>query len=220
MSASDLEVGEALRLALTGHGLVVGSSDGWFRTDDNEAMIRARISRETEHPDQRIVQLEIDVALPDGRLINECFAGWAPTRRDAELDAFKNFLSSSAHVLLSAIWGTKCSDQVDTEVWQVAGRTWRATLGPYVVRSKHDPTTLAPRTLIGDLTRIAQESLREPRVTWFRHFYCNVGNGTTQAEALRDGDFFTSGEDALRSTAWAHLDEFWSLRHFMIVQPA
>jgi hypothetical protein len=107
---------EALSELLRRHGLDCAREKEWIVPNGQLPAIRAKW-----HPRVTTGQLDVQVLLEKGRIIEESFIGIG-TGAPGLADALKNFMINSLHVLLSSLWDIKDDQQVLSEKWQVGGR--------------------------------------------------------------------------------------------------
>lgn len=212
MDASSLN--QTLSELLNGHGVPHEESSGWLVPHGKLPAIRANW-----YPKDGSGVLQIDVLLQDNRLIEECFAGIGDDER-AKADAFQNFCVNSFHVMLAAFWGTKNDDQITVEDWEIGGKHYTAYIGNFGRRCIDEPPPEPPAQLFAKWenaikSEAALQTMQD--ISWFRFYFGDVGGDQTY-EALKDNQVWEAGLATLKSMNWEKSQEFYSVRHFMILK--
>ncbi|WP_193369063.1 DUF6348 family protein [Pelagibius marinus] len=211
MTPEDLDTG--LQNLLKAHGVELTLRDGWLRSGDGYPALRAAWY---PHPNDT-GRLDIQVALQDGRVIEECFAGVGEGSEGLH-DALRNFSMSSLHVLLAVLWDRLDGEQVDVEEWQSGSATWKAYIGAFVHRVSSDPDVEYPNNAFEVVQHAAEKEALAPGLHWIRTFFCDVGNGETVIEALLDNDTWAAGAEAYARLEWQKGKGFYSLRNFLMLE--
>ena len=193
------------------HGLEQSLHDGWVLPNAELPAIRG-----TWHPGETHGQLDVQVLVRDGVVIEECFGGIGAG--DVGLsDGLQNFTINSFHVLLSSLWSCHDSEQVEIEEWTIAGQRFSAFIGNVGTRS----STGAPPSIPVDLMPLLEAAIRSERLEhdlhWFRVYVGHV-NGEFTFEALKDNKPWLEGASMLASCGWVPCETFYSARLFMVLR--
>jgi len=202
---------EALSELLRRHGLDCAREKEWIVPNGQLPAIRAKW-----HPRVTTGQLDVQVLLEKGRIIEESFIGIG-TGAPGLADALKNFMINSLHVLLSSLWDIKDDQQVLSEKWQVGGRQFAAYIGNFGRRASRGMRVEVPKDLFETIeNRIRHEHLSGD-VHWFRAFFCNTAGEHTY-EALKDNVPWEAGLAGLKTIAWPQFDGYYSVRIFIVLR--
>jgi len=206
------------------HGLAPRDEHGWLYFEDARTALRAGIRR-GEDENAAALQLDIYLALPDGRILVESYAGIGSTDEERIRDGLDNFARTALHVFIAAfLGGTSHEDeQIERETWQVDGESFTAYMGPYATRFMSDPMIAVP----GPLLPLIRETLRsqqwpgdaqrnEPH--WMSTFYAHLEGAPTAVEVQLDNRRDATAASRLASLPWQAHDGYYSLRQFAVVR--
>jgi hypothetical protein len=206
-------VAEALCELLSRHGLDCTREQEWIVPKGQLPAIRAQW-----HPRETSGQLNVQVLLEKGRIMEECFVGIG-TGAPGFADALKNFMINSLHVLLSSLWNIKDDQQVLCEKWQVGDRQFTAYIGNFGRRASGGMRVEVPKNLFDTIeSRIRHERLPGD-IHWFRFFFCSL-SGQHTYEALKDNVPWEAGLEGLKRIAWPEIDGYYSVRNFIVLRSA
>ena len=210
---------ERIAVALTelfkGHGIDCGRHGEWVTPNGKLPALRGSWTLH-EHSGR----LDIEVLVEPELTICESFAGVATKAPQTYLDdALHNFIVSSFHVLLSALWHHDDPEQVTTETWQIGDQSFTAVIGDVVTRGTSDqPAPPPPHELLPALKRAIRSEPLSANLHWFRFYFGNV-KGQHTLEALRDNEPWEAGVEALNSIAWEPTQAFYGARMFLLLRP-
>lgn len=206
----------ALQRLMAAHGIATTERDGWLRGEYGHPALRA-----IWHPGpwpENPGQLDIQVALQDGRVIEECFVGIGEEPEGCR-DAVRHFIMSSFHVLLAALWRHPGDEQVAVEDWVVGAETWKAYIGDFVRRFSHADVE-PPLNAFEAIAQAAKREKLPPGVHWIRTYFSDPGNGETIIETLLDNEIWDAGAEAYAALPWPTEKGFYSVRNFLILDVA
>ncbi len=203
--------------AFSAHGLYPSQHEGWLFPDHKMPMVRA-----IWHPnnDPRTGQLDIQVVFEDGRVLTESLGGWQEWQNAASglADAFANFLGSSFHVMLSALWDRHDPEQVDIERWSINGRLYDVFLGGARIRSLNGAVPALPENSFPAVREaIHTEQLTQP-LHWVDTFFCWTHENKKIYEAHVDNVPWQRGEKAIEQIDWPPTGSMWSVRQFLMLK--
>ncbi|ABR85712.1 MULTISPECIES: DUF6348 family protein [Pseudomonas aeruginosa group] len=173
--------------------------------------------RATWYPGEKTGRLDVDVLLEDERQLQEAFAGIGGGEEGLQ-DALRNFCSNSLHVLLSVFWGHAGEDQVLVETWEIGERRFEAHIGNLGLRGAEGKAPALPAGLFPGIERAIRAEPLDPRLHWFRHFFCAFGNQRT-VEALFDNQPWEAGMQSLAALDWRDSQGYYSVRNFLMLKP-
>ena len=206
-------VAQALSELLSRHGLDCTREREWIVPNGQLPAIRAKW-----YPREKSGQLDVQVLLEKGRIIEECFAGIG--RGPAGFaDALKNFMINSLHVLLSSLWDITDDQQVLIENWEVGGRQFTAYIGNFGRRASGGLRVEVPQDLFATIEERIRHEYLLGDVHWFRHFFCSL-SGEPTYEALKDNVPWEAGMAGLKGIAWPEIEGFYSVRNFIVLRSA
>jgi len=194
------------------HGLESTVHNGWVLPDGELPAIHG-----TWHPGETHGQLDIQILVRDGLVIEESFAGLGAG--DVGLsDGLQNFTLNSFHALLSSLWSCHDPDQVEMEEWTIAGQSFKAFIGNVGTRSSNDVLPSIPGNFMSLLEAAIRSEPLEHDLHWFRVYVGQV-NGDFTFEALQDNEPWLNGASALTACDWKPSDGFYSARLFIVLRP-
>ena len=208
------ELSEALQHLMAAHGVPTTLQDGWLHSGDGLPALRG-----VWHPGpwpKRAGHLDVQVALRDGRTIEECFAGIG-AEPEGSRDALKHFMISSLHVLLAALWKRDSDHTVTVETWTNGTATWKVFIGDFVRRFSHQDVE-HPSNAFDVVQHAARSEPLSPGLHWIRTYFCDPGDGKWVIEALLDNDTWAAGIEAYSGLPWPSDKGFYSVRNFMIIE--
>jgi hypothetical protein len=195
------------------HGLVSTVHDDWVLPRAELPAIRG-----IWHPSETHGQLDMQVLVRNGVIIEECFAGIGAG--DAGLtDGLQNFTINSFHPLLSALWSLHDPEQVEIQKWTAGGRAFSAFIGNVGTRSSMGVTPSIPADMMPILEAAIRSESLEHELHWFRFYVANV-KGEFTFEALKNNEPWPAGVRALASCGWPPCEAFYSARLFMVLRAA
>jgi hypothetical protein len=163
-------------------------------------------------------RLDIEVFIREGIFIRESFGG-VGTGSAGLLDALHNFTVNSFHVLLAALWGKDDPEQVLTEEWSVAGRTYRIHIGNVGTRGSSGVTACVPDGLLPELEKAVRGLALRGDTHWFRLYFAQI-DGKSTLEALKDNEEWPPGLEVLEGLPWERKQGFYSARLFVVATAA
>lgn len=207
-----------LAALLRSHGVPVRHHDGWLVTSPGSPAWRCQVE-ELPLAHSRSVQLDVDLALPDGRMLTESFAGVGATLEAGVQNAFRKFSDNALHVLLSAFHGHHDPEQSVVETWRGAHTSWTAHVGPLqLVSTGASPMPVMPELV--DLSRDLMETVELlERPHWLRIFRGQVNGGTPTLEVLLDNVTWVAPCERLQRLPWPVVEGYGSVRLFLVILP-
>jgi hypothetical protein len=202
--------------ALVSHGLSARKEEGWIAIEGHAPLLRAFAIEHSRESGGVIGQLDVQVGLPDGRLLVESAGAPGATLEDAVKMCFGKFLVASLHPLLGAFFGHR--EHQEIERWTLQGAEYDAFLGPMTLQasgSSQPPfTPIAPR-----VKELVQARNDARGAHWCRVFYAQNDNKAQIHEALWDNAPWADLSKALEGLAWPKVDGYYSARHFFVIAP-
>lgn len=203
---------------LEAHGLGISEEAGWLIVASGGPRLAAWVVGERDHAPGYVVQVDVYVEVEPERLLIESFAGIGMDREGAVGDAMGNFALTTLHPLLAAFYGQEAGEQVTTEVWEIAGASWRVSIGPYGLRGRAGDALELPAATFTTLGALIKALPLDGSVHWVRLFYANVNAENSQAEVLLDNEPWEEAQQQLASLPWPRPESFYSVRLFFILQ--
>jgi hypothetical protein len=201
---------------LNAHGIPTFERDGWLIPKTGKTAWSVEFWKPDDvHPS--IWRLDVSLALPDGRLLEESCAGAGTNAKTAASNAFNKFSQSAFHVLLSAFYEHYDNVQVHIEEWVDADSAWQAVVGP-VLWVGDGPARGMPELL--DIIKIAffeQAPLVRPH--WVRVYCSRLDNGPITLELLLDNVPWEKPRELVANLSWEPSNGFQSYRLFAVVVP-
>ena len=210
----DLNASDLLCELFEGHKVPCTTQNSWVAPNGELPAIRTVW---TEHEQDCTGRLDVETVLSDKRAIVESFAGLGDSSEARQTDAFQNFLASSYHVLLAALWGVLDADQVDVSTWMIGDKEYQVYSGGFCTRASAELNMDIP----GNYFNLLEDAIRNSEPTldfhWYRTYICNLSETQRVYEALADNKAWKAGVDMLKKTAWVDSPEFYSVRNFVIL---
>ncbi len=202
--------------ALVSHGLPARKEQGWIAIEGQAPLLRAWASEHSREANGAVARLDVQVGLPDGRLLVESTGAPGSNLDEAVKLCFGKFIVASLHPLLGAFFGHR--EHQEIERWTLQGVEYDAFLGPMTLQaaggSQPPFTPIAPR--VKELVQ-ARKDARAPH--WCRVFYAQNDRKAQIHEALWDNEPWGEMSKALEGITWPQLDGYYSARHFFVIAP-
>lgn len=208
---------EALKQLFCRHHVDAKQDGEWVTFPGYQYRAAAAIVKEN-NPRQNFISVQLDVrlALGDGRVLIESFMGMGTSRDEAVGDSFQNFTINSFHVLLRAFFAPS-DEQVTVEEWNIAGKQRRVALGNLGMRG----TPPAPEKMPVDWFPTVESKLKAMPLTggthWVRIYYAQMNGKMMELEVLLDNDHWVPLKDSLKDIVWPTSTDFFSMRLFMVI---
>lgn len=199
---------------LEAHEIPINPYEDWFLNGQSLPAIRCMWFKSDSN---KSGQLDVQVAVKEGVIINESVAGIGK-EEDALQDAFYNLNASSLNVFLAAFWNKIDVDHVSIERITVGELTYTAYLGNFGLRASNDNHPGVPEDTLAKLIEALNKSDLKNEYHWASCFYCDVGDGKRVHSALLDNVIWREGSEAIKSLNWADINDYYSVRHFMILK--
>jgi hypothetical protein len=216
-NSKDLDTTTAIKTIFQAHGIPCATHEDWVLPHGSVPAVRA-----VWHPRQGLGQLDVQVLIEPGVIIEECFAGVGEGEA-AFHDALRNFLTNSLHVLLTAFWGVDGAEGgtklVTTETWEINGKSYQAYLGNAGIRASAGVHVPLPKNLIDEIEAVVKLEPLNGNTHWVRTFVSNL-NGEPTFEALLDNKYWENGMDCLKNLTWTPREGYYSIRHFLVLRAA
>jgi len=161
-------------------------------------------------------RLDVEVLLPDNRVIYECFAGMGQQEEGIK-DALNSFVLNSFPVLLAAFWKVDDPEQVTTQEWLVSGKLYTAFVGSISFRASVEADASIPDGFVEAIESTIKNETGLLGTHWFRCFFCNVAEQHT-VEALANNEPWTSGIDAVKNLPWDKAPGYYGVRQFIVLR--
>ncbi len=161
-------------------------------------------------------RLDVEVLLPDNRVIDECFAGMGGQLEGVN-DALRNFSVSSFPVLLAAFWKINDPEQVTTQEWIIGGKPYIAYVGNFGTRGSVEASVSIPEGLLDAIRNAVLNDNSAAGTQWYRSFFCNIAEEFS-FEALASNEPWESGVSALKNLAWEKSAGYYSVRNFLVLR--
>lgn len=213
----NLNAPDVILQLLEGHNISCDTHESWCVPNGELPAIRTVW---TDGDNGGAGRLDVEVLLADERRILECFAGLGSSPDECQKDALQNFLQSSFHVLLSAIWGNVDSEQVDVETWTINDVEWNAHIGGFTNRASTGVNVVIPESYFEQIVDAIRKYQLNGDTHWFRTYFCNIGSGERIHEALADNSPWIEGEEMMKKIDWASSEGFYSIRNFIVLKRA
>jgi hypothetical protein len=209
---------EGISKALDGHGIAHVAKDECIALTESDVRfyIEVRDRMIADKPDV-MIQLNIGTAAPmlDGRTIWESFAGVGEDRRAAEANALGKFLSCQFHVILSALAGHRCEDDVaQWEIWKGARGAWRMCNSPLLLIGI-DPAKISFDGFYEHLKREFQ-ARATPGLHWGSVFFAFLNGTLTGNDVQLDGAPWAGAASAIGELAFDLPAGYFSGRYFFL----
>src|SRR5581483_751112 len=207
---------DELKRALEAHGMEARLEEGWLALPGSSAVLRGRHYAMAHHPGAVVARLDVQVGLPDGRLLVESHGAPGKDVDQAGVQCLAKFLMGSLHPILGAFFGHREHQELDE--WSIRGAAFEAFLGPVVAQSveKEPPSPAMIAPVLKELTGTRQGVSRRPH--WIRIFFARSGDETT-FEALWDNEPWPEMVEAMKKLEWPKLDSYYSMRQFLVLSP-
>jgi len=172
--------------------------------------------RSTWFPREESGRLDVEVLLPDERIVHECFAGIGAGQEGIK-DALENFCINTFHVLLSALWHADVAEQATLETWHIQGKEYSVHIGNIGTRGSAGTEPAIAEGLLEAIEKAVKSSAIDHKIMWYRCFFYNLNEEHT-FEALINNEVWDTGLEELQSLPWEKRTGYYSARHFIVVR--
>lgn len=208
------EIADFLQELLRAHGVAASRHKEWSLPEGRRPAMRG-IWHSGDGP-RTAGRLDIQVALEDGRVIVEGFAGVGEGIEGAR-DGLKNFTTNSFHVLLAALWDRVDEERVTVETWRLSSGNATAYIGPFGTRGSPEPVRDLLPEAFGAIEAALKGAQLGPEMHWARSFYCHLRTGETTVEAMLDNRDWPAGREAFAAVAWPGSEDWYMVRNFLVL---
>jgi hypothetical protein len=210
-TTTTLSTTDALKTIFQAHGIACATHEDWVLPGGNVPAVRA-----VWNPHNGFGQLDIQVLIEPGVMIEECFAGIGEGE-DGLHDALRNFLVNSLHVLLTAFWGVDNAGHVTVETWDIGGKSYQAYIGNIGTRASEGVHVPIPNNFLSEIKAVVQLEDLTNDTHWVRTFFSNI-SGEQKFEALLDNKYWENGMDCLKNIPWTKREGYYTIRHFLVLR--
>ena len=214
--SDDYTLNQILHAALTAHGHQVREEDGKLIPDfavpaafDTLAYVSQR------HDNAVVTRLDVEPALPDGRLLYEAYGDVGATVEEALSGNWENFQESALHTILDAFNRRRSKAQSLT----LNGIAFDAYVGNTVTKYAGDKPDLPADALQNAIREALRRARPDKRIHFVRFYYSQSAGETDCVEFLIDNENQAFAETALARLDWPRREHFYSLRQFLILMP-
>ena len=162
---------------------------------------------------ETVGQLTVEIFVNESTSIVESFAGFGQKKFESALE---NFIKNGLPLYLAAFWGYD-AEGISMDRWEIEGEEYVAFLGGYGVINPKESFAIPEDYLEVMYDAISAEALGE-EYHWFNLFYVNFDENTQKAEALKENEAWEGGAKALESLDWLKREEYYSVRHSIILK--
>jgi len=214
----DAALNEILLKLLESHGVSAAVQSDWIETSTGYKLAASVVREMPSRKGTVNLQLDFYVALPDGRLLIESFAGLGTSRAEAIKDGVQNYVSNSFHAILSSVSDVADSDQVEIEEWEIDGRKRKVVVGGMGIRRFTDAEFNPPTGWFATVQKQIEQLPLDQRCHWIRCYYAQMEGKPMAIEALLDNEESAILVDTMKQIEWPIDSEFYGLRVFLVVQ--
>jgi len=205
-----------LQQLFKGHAIESIVKDGWLTFANDFPPIQAEIVQEIPHQSGKmIVQLDVRVELPGGRVLVESFAGTGDELKTAANDAFNGFVQSSFHPIFRALYDQNDTHQ-EVESWTINGLPRIVSAGHAFIRGSI-PDGQSAVKCIAMADDLLKDSDLPGGVHWLRVFYAQSKGEPMEIEVLLNNEPWDAFRAKLTQLPWPKVAPFYSVRRFMII---
>lgn len=221
-----LDPNEILKQNFHHHGHPQATHNGdWVVIPDNPPARASVYIHDSGRPFVNL-QLDVEIALDDGRIIVESVAGLGKDHDEALTNGFSKFAANSFHALLCAFYDYPVNEQIDVHTWDIHGEKWDVFMGPFsVIHYGNNGSMDQPESVThtpGDLFTFIESQLKsrsmESDVHWARFYYAQQDGNYKASEVLWDNEIWQESEEKLRGLDWPGLEGYFSVRSFIILR--
>ena len=213
---NQFQLNEALLELFRSHGVVTKLQGKWLVFPKSGMRTSAAIVTEIAQQTGMIVQLDVKFEMGSGCTLIESFAGLGETTETAALDAFRNFVTNSFHVLLGAFFG-QSDTQVFQDDWSSGSVKRRVTIGNAWVRGNLPiPNEQVSKCLERFEQQVKEKNLA-PQTHWVRMYYAQAQGKSTACEVLLDNGVCEEMQSEIEAYDWPCGEEFYSVRVFLVI---
>ena len=223
--ANQVLLNELIQRALATYGIETCIFEGWIGPDSGGPAIQGRSNVQMHADEALTVRLEVQVAVPDGRLITERFGAAGDDVASATRSAFEEFSAKSLDFIVAAFFDDARDGKVFRDEWVLGGDAWRVTASPPAVEAwpadgSDDPVIVPPPArLVPEIRRlIERRSVDGHDLHWVQVFFAHQGKNRVAGEVSWDGVPWPQAREALAGLSWPNHDGFHSVRSIAVLQ--
>ena len=210
-----MDVVGACDAMLRAHGIDLERRGDWLVDDGRALTLGAWYDGSSAK--NGFAYLDINVVLPDQRIIEDSFVGVGDTDAELAASAIEAFRLGGLHVLLAALWDEVDPHQVTVETWWTPEADWTAYLGNAVGRNLDGgQETIVPDGLPEAFEARMASADPTKELHWFSMFYTQEGDGSRTVEAVVDNDPDARLSELVADLEWDRRSHYYSTRVFVI----
>jgi hypothetical protein len=197
------------------HGASTYREGNWVVVDNGNLLSQVRLVRETNHPDQSVLQADFILGPQSGEIIIESIVGIGHDRASALADAAYAFQQV---VFPAAFWALllRACAHAHEEEWQIAEIPRTVTSGQLGTRGEL-PVETWPATFQAIVAQLKGSGL-PPGLHWVRYFHQHSPGSAPVTELLLDNQPWHQLHQEAVDLPWPGGDKFYSVRLFFIIQ--
>jgi hypothetical protein len=210
----DPEMMDFLQKIYAAHGAKAEIQGDWVIVEGGKLKTQASYDGKQGKKDF-ILQADFVTRLDSGETIIESFGGVGEDLKKAKEDAYRAFMDSTFHALLSVGLGQPC-EHADTDEWEIGGSRRKITYGLLRMRGTLPENSWPP--VIEDLKKLVQESGLPKGLHWVRYFYAQIPGGEPTVELMLDNETWEPLQKKAAGLPWPESKDYYSARLFFMVQ--
>lgn len=208
------------------HGYPDASIDGdWVLVPGRPP---ARATMYPSHPTPHVVntQLDVEIALDDGRVMTDSMGALGKDEIESLLSGFSKFSGLSFHAMLCSVYGYQQTDQIDYYQWNLNGIIWDVYFGP-VGAMQLDAEEIAqqppveefvPENLFEMMEAEIKSQPLDQDTHWASFFYAQNNGQYAGSQVTWDNRPWQDCEEKIRSLNWPQKPGYASIRRLAILR--
>ena len=215
------DVNNMLCELMAAHGQDVRIDDDWLVFAKGGPPMRGVVYHTGEQ--ENVLQMDVQLALPDGRVLTESCAGMGRDAEDAFSHAVSTFTSATMHLLLAVFYGVDDPLQ-DVAGWDLTGPAWTAYPSHFTFKTfgegandSQPPVEIPPD--LWDNVRDALTIMQpDGNLHWLSVFYVQAEGKSIDTQILWEGKRWPLAEKMIAALPWPVREEFYSVRGFLVLK--
>lgn len=212
-----VQMANAIATGFSHHGIRCSARGELVEFPDSGVTLRPEVVEVTATQSSHRSHIEVHVALPDGRVIDECFMGIAGDEHSAIGAGVVEFFHSDLHVFTHSLFRAAADDQILVEDWTIRGVPYEVSIGAATLRGER-PEALDPWVPFAMLEDAVRASDLAADVHWIRIFYGHHAGETIAVEVLLDNEHWVTVERQMAAFDWPRSDNYYSIRIFLMLR--
>lgn len=211
-----LEINKQIAALINAHDYETKIVNGKIIPDFKEVIELETWIYPTEREYGMQTRFDIGVHFKNGTALFEAFGDSGITLEEAINNNIENFSRNSLHVFLDAFNDT--TTYCEAEQWLISDHTFNVFIGDFNFKTVGNIEVEIPENLFETLEDIITNTGLHEDYYFIRFYYAQQQSKAMMTEFMINNRCMEKEQQRLESLSWMQSDEFYSVRHFMILK--